>query len=121
MEEKVRDLVKSGNVVYVMTGPIYEKDMPSLPGADEPHKIPSEYWKIIIIKELGTIKTAGFIFDQNTQRSAKVINHLVTIDEIEKRSILDFLWKLPDDIEEEIECSKLLEWAQENFNIGVSA
>jgi len=118
LEGKVRDLAENGYVVYVMTGPIYEKEMPSLPNADEPHKLPSGYWKIIIIqmgKSLDSIETASFIFDQETPRNDKMIDHLTTINEIEGKSKLDFLRELPDEIEEQIEGDKNQEWAEENF------
>ncbi|MEE9214035.1 MAG: DNA/RNA non-specific endonuclease [Thermodesulfobacteriota bacterium] len=118
LESKVRKLAKAGNTVYVMTGTLYEKDMPQLPKADEPHKVPSGYWKIVIVpgNSINSLKSASFIFDQDTPRSDKVINHLVTINDIEERSGLDFLHELEDEIEEEVESSKYEEWAQGNFN-----
>jgi endonuclease G len=118
LESKVRKLAKDGNTVYVMTGTLYEKDMPQLPKADEPHKVPSGYWKIVIVlgKTIDSIKIASFIFNQDTPRSDKIISHLVTINDIEERSGLDFLRELEDEIEEEVESSKYEEWAQGNFN-----
>lgn len=71
-----------------MTGPLYEKDMPSLPGADELHKIPSGYWKIIVVpgKSGNTLEVAAFIFNQDTPRNDKAIDHISTINEIERRN-----------------------------------
>ena len=118
IESKVRKLVKTGKTVYVMTGTLYERDMPPLPKADESHKVPSGYWKIIIIEggSIHSLNAASFIFDQKTPRSDKAINHLCTINEIEKRSGLDFLHELNDDTEEEIENKRFEEWAQQQFN-----
>ncbi len=92
LEGKVRDLAKKPTVdaVYVMTGPLYERNMPNLPEADEAHMVPSAYWKIISIEEAGTIKVATFYFDQNTARAADFCDHLKTVDEIEQKSGLDF-------------------------------
>ncbi len=118
LESKVRKLVKAGNVVYVMTGPLFEKKMPCLPKADEPHKAPSGYWKSILVqsgKSADSIKSASFIFDQNTPRSDKVIDHLCTIEDIEAKTGLDFLRELPDDVETQIEKNEYETWAQENF------
>ena len=56
--------------VYVMTGPLYERQMPALPGADETHRVPSGYWKIVAIQNGNGIRAAAFIFDQNTPRGA---------------------------------------------------
>ncbi len=118
LESKVRKLAKDDNIVYVMTGTLYEREMQPLPKADEPHKVPSGYWKIIIVpgSSIDSLKAASFIFDQDTPRSDKVIDHLATINEIEERSGLDFLHELEDEIEEEVESSKYEEWAQGNFN-----
>jgi len=118
IENKVRKLVKTGKTVYVMTGTLYERDMPPLPKADEPHKVPSGYWKIIIVKgdSINSLNAASFIFDQDTPRGDKVINHLCTINEIEKRSKLNFLHELKDGIEEKIENKRFEEWAQQQFN-----
>lgn len=117
LEEKERDLAKVDNVIYVMTGPLYEKSMPVLPGADEPHKIPSGYWKIIVLpsKNANSLKVAAFIFSQDTPRNDKVIDYISTINEIEKRSGLDFLRELPDNIEEKIENSNNEEWVKGKF------
>jgi len=117
LERKVRDLVEMVNYVYVMTGPLYEKEMPGHPRADEYHKIPSGYWKIILYEDnSGFIYTASFIFAQETPRNDKIQAHLITIDEIEQRSGLDFLWLLPDSKEESIESNMNKEWANQHFS-----
>ncbi|MCP4991762.1 MAG: hypothetical protein GY928_38590 [Colwellia sp.] len=69
------------DTIFVITGTLYEKDMPMLPGADEPHKIPSGYWKIIIkpSKNLADIKTAAFIFNQDTPRGDKEIRKIILV------------------------------------------
>ena len=80
--------------VYVMTGPVYERDMPPLPKADEPHKVPSGYWKIVTIQEGGALKIASFFFDQETQRRESYCDHLTTIGEIESKTNLKFFHEL---------------------------
>ncbi|MBA7580448.1 hypothetical protein ES708_22339 [subsurface metagenome] len=118
LENKVRNLVKAGKVVYVLTGPLYGREMAPLPGADEPHKVPSGYWKIIIVqpdKSYDSIKTTSFIFDQETPRKGVVIDHLCTINEIETKTGLDFLRDLPDAIEEKIEGSIDRNWSDAHF------
>ena len=49
LETAVRTLAErqASNAVYVITGPLYERQMPALPQADEDHRVPSGYWKII--------------------------------------------------------------------------
>ena len=118
LENRVRGLVKAGKVVYVMTGPLYERKMVPMPGADEPHKVPSGYWKIIIIqpdKSYDSIKTASFIFEQETPRKGVVIDHLCTINKIETKTGLDFIRDLPDAAEEKIEGSIGRNWSEAHF------
>ncbi|WP_085905920.1 DNA/RNA non-specific endonuclease [Kiloniella majae] len=86
LEEKVRTYVLKGNAVWVQTGPLYEIEMAPLPGADETHKVPSGFWKIIQTKDG---KSASFIMEQTAERSAPVPSFAVSIDEIEQRSGLD--------------------------------
>ena len=103
LEEKVRNIVRKGNTVNVMTGPLYEREMKKLPKSDEQHDVPSGYWKIICMEASGSISIAGFIFDQDTPRSDAILGHLATVDEIEQRSGLDFLWLLEDQLEDALE------------------
>lgn len=106
LEDAVRELARK-QVVYVITGPLFEREMPNMPEADENNRVPSGYWKIIAVEktENASIQLAAFIFDQGTTRMAKVIDHLVSVDEVERRSGLDFFWQLPDGLESELEAS----------------
>ena len=95
----IRELVREKyGTVWVMTGPLYERNMRELPQADEPHKVPSGYWKIVVVNEgAGTdeLKVAAFIFDQDTPRSDPVIDHVASLANVEQRSNLTFLRELP--------------------------
>ena len=55
---------------FAMTEPVYEREMLALPGADEGHRVPSGYWKIIATDERGVIRIAAFLLDQDTERRA---------------------------------------------------
>ncbi|NQY74366.1 MAG: DNA/RNA non-specific endonuclease [Candidatus Margulisbacteria bacterium] len=103
----------SGNDIYVITGPLFERDMLVLPEADEPHQIPSGYWKILVDASTGnpqSWKIAAFIFDQDTEKNSKVLSHKVTVDEIEERSGLDFFHALDDLTENKLESNKDSVW-----------
>jgi endonuclease G, mitochondrial len=116
LEEKVRAVVRTGRTAYIMTGPLYETAMPTLPNADEEHTVPSGYWKIITIVDYdGSFNTASFIFNQNTARNARIMDHITNIDVIESRSGLNFFWMMEDAEEDEIESEINQQWAQEYF------
>ncbi len=116
LEERERSIARSGLAVYVMAGPLYERPMPALPGADEEHRVPSGFWKIIAVRDDGSgrIRVAGFIFDQTTKRG-KLTRSLRTVGEIERRSGLDFFWLLPAGEEKRIEGSIDRAWAERRF------
>ena len=112
LEEAVRGLVRTGKTVYVMTGPLYNRNMPSLPNADEPHMIPSGYWKVVVcLTGSKTFEYAAFIMDQESGRTDKVMSKLVTIEQVEKMSGLDLFWELPDLEEKQIESNSNSKWA----------
>lgn len=110
VEDAVRRLA-ANNTVYVITGPLYEREMPMLPGTTKEHRIPSGYWKIIAVKHANKthpLDVIGFIFDQETPRKAKELGYTATVDQIEARTGLDFYPDLSDTIEAEVErCNSL--------------
>ena len=61
------------------------------------------------------IHTEG-IFSHDSAYYLKVIDQLVAIDDIEKRSGLDFLRALPDDKENRLQSTTDRAWAEENFD-----
>ena len=106
LEDDIRDLVKTWQDVWVLTGPLYETDMLPLPQADEPHTVPSGYWKIVATGSRdapGTFRCAAFIFEQTTLRDDDVADHLTRINEIEQRTGFDFFTELEDYLENQHE------------------
>lgn len=92
LESAERRLVRQGvaTAVYVMTGPLYDHAMPALPGADEPHRVPSGYWKVVSIATAGGVERAAFIFDQDSPRTMSFCRARVALKMIERRTGLSF-------------------------------
>ena len=89
LEAHVTKLVSDRNTaVYVLTGPLFEKLMPPLPKADERHRVPSGYWKVVTTEDG---RLTAFIFGQDTPRNADYCSKRVTLDEVELRARLDLL------------------------------
>ncbi len=107
LEGAVRDLstVPDTEVVYVMTGPLYERHMPPLPKADESHRVPSGYWKIVATESSGNIKIAAFVFDQETVRSAEYCadTFVTEVRTIESKTGLDFFYGLDPEQQDNLE------------------
>lgn len=84
IEARERELARAGASVHALTGPLFEREMPALPEANEAHAVPSGYWKVVVIEDAA----AAFIFDQGTPRGADFCDHEVEISEIETRAHL---------------------------------
>jgi len=111
LENDIRTLVQMNRLVYVMTGPLYEHEMAPLPKANEKHTVPSAYWKVVIVPTGSkTFEHAAFIMEQESGRKDDVKSKAVTIDEVERRSGLDLLWELEDDVEATVEADKNTAW-----------
>jgi endonuclease G len=68
LESAIRDAVGFRNSLYVITGTLYSEDEKPLPQADETHKIPSAYYKVVYDLKGNS---ASFMFDQDLPKSAK--------------------------------------------------
>ena len=93
-----------------MTGPLYEAKMPPLPNADESHVVPSHYWKIVAVGQGGPAgdRQGGGLHPQSgrEERNADPFKGYTSVDEVERRSGLDFFHELPDQVENEIESTR---------------
>lgn len=105
LEETIRKLAYR-DTLHVVTGPLYERDMPQLPEADEPHQIPSHYWKIVAFDGPEGLQAVAFVMDQDTDWGADYCERRVSVDEVEARSGLNFFWRLDDEEEETVEASE---------------
>jgi endonuclease G len=111
LEELERDYVRRWQTIWVMTGPLYESPMPPLPAADEPHTVPSGYWKIVVDWDSGdNFQVAAFIMGQNADHNDSVAGFAVTVDEIETRSGLAFFTELSANRQADIKARNNISW-----------
>ena len=86
LEARENDLARSANIaVYVVTGPLFERVLPPLPGADERHRVPSGYWKVLVTQDG---RLAAFIMDTVSPRTLDHCATRVQLEEVELRSRL---------------------------------
>ncbi|AXR06881.1 DNA/RNA non-specific endonuclease [Salinimonas sediminis] len=95
LENAVRTVVRTGQDVFVVSGPLYESYFGNLPQADEAHTLPSGYFKVIMTFNDGWVDASGFVLYQSASRSDNFCTTEVTIDEIEQRSGLNIMPLLP--------------------------
>jgi endonuclease G len=80
-------------VLYVLTGPLYERPMPAMPMPEgyERHRVPSGYWKVLATEDG---RMTAFIFDQDTSRNANYCDFRVTLEALEIRADLTLFPRL---------------------------
>ncbi|MCR6657066.1 MAG: DNA/RNA non-specific endonuclease [Opitutus sp.] len=86
--------------VWVLTGPIFGERPQALRGGVQ---IPEAFFLIVVDEHEGRLRTLSFIIPQDAPASARAGDFLVSIDEIERRTQLDFLSALEDAAEEQFE------------------
>jgi endonuclease G, mitochondrial len=96
LENAERKLITENEVdtVYSITGPLYERPMPSLPRSHLEEKTPSGYWKLVSFKKDNQIYAAAFIMDQTLDRNANFCDTAVELPELVKRTQLTFFSEL---------------------------
>ncbi len=95
LETAVRDAAYALREVYVVTRPVYDpdEDAMELPGADEPHRVPTGYFKIVADD---TGRASAFFFAQDADRGMDHCDGIVTLPEVEAASGLNIFPREPD-------------------------
>jgi len=105
LENAERVIARTGQPIFVVTGPLYERFFGSLPNADEFHTIPSGYYKIVIAVISGAVKASAFIMEQDSARADNFCSKEVTIDEVEMRAGINVMPTLSTTIQAPVERS----------------
>jgi endonuclease G len=91
--------------VWVLAGPVFKRSPPRLPERSlglQP-AIPEAFYFIITDESDGQVRTLAFLFPQEPAARAKPETYLTTVDEIERRTGLDFFGELPLEVEAALE------------------
>lgn len=112
LEEKCRKWAEKYGSVYIVCGPIITENVHGKLGENQV-VIPDKFFKVILIQKDGKWQGAGFLFNNPPKRNSRLStktpanrpleSYMVTIDEVESITGLDFFHKLPDSVEKEVE------------------
>ena len=103
----VDHFARQKQTVWVLTGPIFDGDQQRLK-SNRLVEIPDAFYKIFVTpagSEGESPKVLAFIMPQNARGNESLMNFLVTVDEVEKRTGLDFFSQLNDSVERLVESS----------------
>lgn len=102
LEQKVRFWAEKYDGVYVVTGGVLEGNLKTI--GYENVSVPNEFYKIIVDVTDGEYKAIAFLIP-NKASSNSFYDYVVSIDEIEEATGIDFFPNLADSIEEKMERS----------------
>ena len=111
LEQKVRYWTSSREALYVITGGVLENGLKTI--GDEDVSVPKEFFKIIVDRTGDDFIAIAFLIP-NEGTSASFYDYAVSIDEVEKRTGLDFMRALDNGLEDPIESQVDLQaWGKE--------
>lgn len=108
LEEKCRMWAAQYGRIYIVTGPIVDPERRKTIGRNKV-VVPSAFFKVVLKLE-DSPEALGFIYE-NAKGNNPISHYLYTVDDVEKRTGIDFFVSLPDDVEERVESvSDLNNW-----------
>ena len=100
LEQKVRFWAEKYDGVYVVTGGILQGNLKTI--GDENVSVPNEFYKIVVDITDGKHKAIAFVIP-NKPSDKSFYEYVVSIDEIEAKTGIDFFPNLPDSVEVKME------------------
>jgi len=102
MESLLRRYIEQNSTtqLYVTTGPILNDSLPFIEEGVNKVSIPEHFFKVVL--DLKNRKSIAFLIPSNAKDSS-LSNYVLSINEMEEKTGLDFFYKLNDELEEEIE------------------
>jgi endonuclease G len=86
--------------VWVVAGPVFGAKPPRL---RRRVAVPEACYMILLDESAGRVRTTAYLFPQETPANGRLDDYLASIDEIERRTGLDFFSELPDEAEAALE------------------
>jgi endonuclease G len=109
IEIKVREWARRDKSLIVVTGPIMGKNQETI-GQDIDIAVPEAFFKVILSPNTTPKKAIAFICP-NRSCGGTMQSYAVSVDEVEKRTGMNFFNALPDEIENRIEATcNLNQW-----------
>lgn len=113
LEKMVRVWAVKYDKVYVVTGPVLKKGLPTI-GRVNKVAVPQQFFKVVLYVKPPYVKGIAFLMD-NKPSNAPLSSFVVSIDAVERLTGIDFFPRLPDSIERRVEAkSNAKEWYRLN-------
>ncbi|MCU0341483.1 MAG: DNA/RNA non-specific endonuclease [Spirosomaceae bacterium] len=103
LELKFRDWAQRDEELYVVTGPVLKSGLPTI-GRNNEIAVPEMYYKIALCLTDKQPRMIGFLM-RNEFSNESLKSFVVSVDEIERLTGIDFFNRLPDAVERKLESS----------------
>lgn len=107
IESRVRGWAVRDEEVFVVTGPVLRKGLPTI-GRYNDVAVPEFFYKIVLFYQPKSGKTPrmiAFLLPNEALFGKRMNSYVVSVDEVEKTTGLDFFAKLPADIQTKLEAN----------------
>lgn len=101
LEVKFRDWVHRDGDIFMVTGPVLRDGLETM-GRSNTIAVPEYFYKVAFCKPNGKPKMIAFLM-KNEPSNKSLKSFVVTVDEVEKLTGIDFFPKLPDNLENRLE------------------
>ena len=101
LEELIRQWALRDDGLYVVTGPVLKRGLPTI-GKQNEISVPQQFYKVILYCNKPQIRMIGFLLS-NEPSDQSLDRFVVSVDQIERLTGIDFFPKLPDDLERRLE------------------
>ncbi len=107
------DTNKFRDTLYVVKGGTIDTEYTTVRGNGDPLVCPNYFYMALLCKVSNSTKQGGykaiaFWMEHKANSDTKVANYAISIDELEKKTGIDFFCNLPDDIEKTVESNMVL-------------
>jgi endonuclease G len=102
LEQKVRYWARKNDGVFVVTGGVLKEGLKTI--GDEKVSIPNQFYKVILDNTNGKTKVLAFLMDHK-DLNLPLYKFVVSVDEVEALTGIDFFPQLEDKIENKLEAS----------------
>ena len=110
LEQKTRYWAKKYDGVYVVTGGVLKDGLNTI--GDENVSVPDVFYKNLVDISKGKHKAIAFLIP-NKATNKSFYDYVVSIDEVERQTGIDFFPKIPDSIEDKLEATfNLNDWGK---------
>ena len=101
LEEMARSWAQQYGNIYIACGPIVEAEYPTI-GKTHTIAVPAAFYKVFLRQTNNGWTSIGFIMP-NQAGNRPLMTYMLTVDEVEEQTGLDFFYNLPDSIEAQVE------------------